>query len=72
MGAIPGSHKANFPLLAADRPGPITSLREIPPYGKAVPARAGSAIVFTEVRQFKPPRASERRGCLTAHPRPRR
>lgn len=44
FGCIPGSHKANFPL-----PQVWSDLRQAPhPLARAVPAKAGSAIIFTE------------------------
>jgi ectoine hydroxylase-related dioxygenase (phytanoyl-CoA dioxygenase family) len=43
LGVVPGSHKANFRL-----PGDFTDLRRPNPLARAVCARAGSAVIFTE------------------------
>ncbi len=43
LGVVPGSHKANFALPWAASPGPYPE-----DVVRAVPVRAGSAIIFTE------------------------
>jgi hypothetical protein len=46
MGALPGTHKSQFPLHGLE--GTISTAGDMPAYGRAVAVSAGSAIIFTE------------------------
>ena len=46
MGALPGTHKSQFPLSGLE--AVISAADDMPPYGRSVTVPKGSAIIFTE------------------------